>query len=115
MRHQRKGYLRRLYRVWARLSNDGRRTSPLIEELWQEYHREFAAVRAYWRYHADPRKPLAVAAVGRAIKRGDLIRPASCSECGGSGQMLGHHASYEPEHQLDVEWLCPKCHGRFLK
>jgi hypothetical protein len=55
-------------------------------------------------------------AVRLAIKRGDLIRPSSCSRCGvtpppaadGRSQIHGHHHDYSLP--LDVEWICAKCH-----
>ena len=51
-----------------------------------------------------------------AIRKGVLIRPTKCSQCG-CGRSAGtihahHHRGYEAEHALDVVWLCRKCHMR---
>ena len=49
------------------------------------------------------------AAVRAALKRGDLIRPNICSDCGATSPSLhGHHADYSKP--LEVEWLCASCH-----
>jgi hypothetical protein len=54
-----------------------------------------------------------------AIKMGLLIRPEECEGChnkpgyGKIGQALiqaHHYLGYSKEHELDVQWLCPKCH-----
>lgn len=48
------------------------------------------------------------AATHRAIKRGELIRPDACEECGRVGTVEAAHYSYaEP---LNVRWLCRQCH-----
>jgi hypothetical protein len=63
----------------------------------------------------------AQAAVNAAVKDGRLTRPEFCDECGAwpdimpngfqSWVMNGHHhKGYDPEHWLDVVWLCPACH-----
>lgn len=51
-------------------------------------------------------------AVHSAVRAGTLIRPELCENCGqpARSRIHGHHRSYTPEHLLDVEWLCPKCH-----
>ena len=44
-----------------------------------------------------------------AIKSGRLIRPATCSQCGGTTpQIEAHHTDYSKP--LDVTWLCTYCH-----
>lgn len=55
----------------------------------------------------------AVAEVSKAIKRGDLVRPEVCEQCGkpGNGAKINaHHDDYEKP--LDVRWLCVQCHKR---
>ena len=47
-------------------------------------------------------------AVRLAIKAGELVRPETCSACGGRGRIHGHHDDYARE--LDVRWLCAACH-----
>lgn len=48
--------------------------------------------------------------VARALKLGTLVKPDSCEDCGGLGLLHGHHEDYDKP--LDVDWLCPGCHGR---
>lgn len=55
--------------------------------------------------------------VRRAIERGDLHRPAFCSECGadpgpgkdGRACIHAHHFNGY-DRPLDVQWLCVRCH-----
>jgi hypothetical protein len=56
--------------------------------------------------HARVRK-----ATERAIARGELVRPSTCSRCGTrGGRILAHHEDYAAP--LDVVWLCSGCHRR---
>lgn len=56
-----------------------------------------------------PYEMTANAAVHYALKRGVLVRPDRCQDCGAPCKPDGHH----PDHSkpLEVEWLCKKCHG----
>ncbi len=47
--------------------------------------------------------------VRRAIKRGVLVVPATCSVCGGAGDIQAHHEDYSKP--LDVKWLCKPHHA----
>lgn len=52
-------------------------------------------------------------AVSNAKRDGRLVKPGSCEHCGTSEKKIqAHHWSYEPEHWLDVIWLCTSCHGK---
>lgn len=52
-------------------------------------------------------------AVSYALKRGKIIRPLSCSRCKKEVFVHAHHyLGYEPEHKLDVQWLCDPCHKK---
>lgn len=55
-----------------------------------------------------------------AIKRGLLVNPEQCSECGFSGRfsdgrtaVQGHHDDYN--FPLNVRWLCQRCHHEWHK
>jgi hypothetical protein len=50
-------------------------------------------------------------AVQDAVKRGILVRPDTCEQCGGPGPIEGAHADYS--RRLDVRWLCRSCHRRW--
>lgn len=48
-------------------------------------------------------------AVQQALKAGTLIKSEFCERCGaGSDHIEAHHWDYHEE--LDVRWVCPKCH-----
>jgi hypothetical protein len=49
-------------------------------------------------------------AVQNAVKRGSLVRPERCEDCGLPGALHGHHEDYS--RKLDVQWLCASCHRR---
>jgi hypothetical protein len=56
-------------------------------------------------------------AVRRAVKRGQLKRPAACERCGvvpipsSDGRAVIHaHHYLGYDHPLCVQWLCPNCH-----
>jgi len=47
--------------------------------------------------------------VARAIRRGELVRPAHCEQCSATGRAIqAHHDDYN--RPLDVRWLCRSCH-----
>jgi ribosomal protein S27AE len=67
---------------------------------------------ARWRA-ANPEQAKAMArahaAVLRAVRRGDLVRPDACERCGRSGTIVeAHHPDYA--ELLVVRWLCRACH-----
>lgn len=52
------------------------------------------------------------AQVAKAVRKGELVRPSFCSECGRDGRkILAHHDDYD--NPLDVRWLCTFCHHRW--
>ncbi len=59
-----------------------------------------------------PEKHKARGKLNKAVERGVVNKPGSCSRCGEeveSHRLHGHHADYSKP--LDVEWLCSICHG----
>ncbi len=78
------------------------------QSAWQQTHRR-ALKKASTRY---PHKQAAVRAVSAAVKSGRLVRGTTCSAkgCRSGKHIEGHHWSYEPEHWLDVAWVCAKHH-----
>ena len=67
-----------------------------------EYYERYSRYR---REHPDKRRAFTL--VAEAIKRGELIRPEVCSQCGESGTVVAHHDDYG--RPLDVTWLCIRC------
>lgn len=58
-----------------------------------------------------PLMPQAWRAVLTARRSGQLVKPAACQGCGRTLHIVAHHhLGYEPEHWLDVQWLCRPCH-----
>jgi len=49
-------------------------------------------------------------AVTRAVLAGKLSKPDTCSLCGNTRKLVGHHDNYEKP--LDVRWVCHECHKR---
>jgi hypothetical protein len=46
----------------------------------------------------------------RAVRKGDVVRPCTCSLCGIECVPDGHHEDYSKP--LDVIWVCKTCHRR---
>lgn len=57
---------------------------------------------------ARPRRAAARYAVKRALRRGDLVRPDRCEECGKRRPTEAHHRDYS--RPLSVRFLCTPCH-----
>ncbi len=84
-----------------------------------EYYREYDRQRMDGRSNEakknwmknNPIKKAAQLAVSSAIKKGLLIKPTVCENCGKTDcRIEGHHESYEKEFWLSVNWLCSVCH-----
>lgn len=58
----------------------------------------------------NPHKIASQRALRYAVRVGKIKRPDTCSSCGVRCFPEGHHWSYAKDHQLDVIWLCKKCH-----
>jgi len=49
--------------------------------------------------------------VQTCLRRGDIVRPETCSLCGVPSRLDAHHyLGYAVEHWLSVQWLCRLCH-----
>lgn len=60
-----------------------------------------------------PEKIAARQAVRNALRRGNIIKPESCSNCKVMDKIYAHHhAGYDLENQLNIIWLCKQCHWR---
>lgn len=58
-----------------------------------------------------PDKAIAHDAVQLALRRGFLVKPSSCSECGtetAARDLHAHHEDYA--RPFDVRWTCRSCH-----
>jgi len=62
---------------------------------------------------ANPEKVRAHKLVTLAVKRGDLIKPSTCSKCGVEEKLDAHHENYL--WPLKVKWLCHPCHKTLHK
>jgi hypothetical protein len=92
---------------WSKAESDRR---------WkQANHDRVMASNARWQAANPERRRLSTLAreqVRAAIKRGDLIRPDTCEECGTAGVTIeAAHADYS--RPLEVRWLCRPCHRRW--
>jgi hypothetical protein len=109
---QEKQYLRTRYE-----SNKER--SKAEQYAWRRSNAEKVRGKQQAYRLANPQVHLAQLAVERAIKRGQLVPPAVCSAClnptspasDGHRTIQAHHyLGYAPNYQLDVVWLCCRCH-----
>jgi hypothetical protein len=77
---------------------------------WRNHAKELARHREWYKRHPD--RDRATQAVAAAVKRGDLVRPDTCSKCGGAdvGGIEAHHEDYTKP--LEVVWYCVPCHAK---
>lgn len=71
------------------------------------------------KYYSDNNnllKKIARYALRNAIRRGEIVKPTTCSNCleiKKSNKIQGHHhKGYEKQYHLDVIWLCDDCHKK---
>lgn len=77
-------------------------------EMRRRYRRTENGRRAYNRYRkVFPGKVEAQKLAQMAMRRGELVKPAKCSECDRT-QVEAHHDDYAKP--LEVRWLCRWCH-----
>ncbi len=92
-----------------------RKQTPEGREAQRRERQSEAYKRSQQRYHERAIAAgisMARAAVGNAIKRGELPRAKTlpCSHCGKPAFSYHHHLGYEREHHLHVIPLCTPCH-----
>ena len=94
--------------VWAY------RTNPENHEKIVAYRKSAGWKDYIGKYNAEHRKDAKVrarSAVQCALRSGKLARPDCCESCRCKCKTVAHHASYDEEKWLTVEWLCSACHG----
>lgn len=104
---------------YRRLKADPVKYAALIERKRRERARkpEYERERKRkWRA-ANPEKVKRIRdaghAVETAVRRGELYKRNSCQACRMIGKVEAHHhKGYEPDHWLDVQWLCAMCHAK---
>lgn len=92
----------------TRFKND-----PRVRERHKRYQSTEAGKEAMERSRKkwlaqDPRRRAAHVLLNNAVRDGRVVKPASCSRCGNTGRVEGHHPDYDMP--LVVIWLCPMCH-----
>jgi hypothetical protein len=100
------------------------------QRAYDKAHPEWFRATRRAAYHRNPAKALAITArwrarhreryllIGRtqervrqAIKKGLLVRPDRCEQCGQMARIEAAHSDYS--RPLDVRWLCALCHRRW--
>lgn len=57
----------------------------------------------------NPEKKSAQRLLGRAVQKGLILKPKSCSKCKSTEKIEAHH--YDYKEPLEVDWLCISCHN----
>jgi len=82
-------------------------------ERQKQSHRKIAAVKNVQKLRSTEegkRKHVAQYKFSNAITAGKIKRPSTCSKCGCSGRIEGHHKDYSKP--FDVVFLCTICHNQ---
>lgn len=78
----------------------------------EEYRLKVLETKQKWSDN-NQHKRKAQNVLSNAKRDGKITALEYCEHCGTTERKIqGHHWSYEPEHWLDVIWLCPACHGK---
>lgn len=111
-RERRRDHIRARTRVWCAANKER------IRGYHQKYQSSLPPERVAEKNRRVPQEnKRAYALVWKAVhKDGRLVKPTSCTRCGGGGRIEAHHTDYSKK--LAVEWLCKACHAaehRFLR
>jgi len=87
------------YKQWLKQYSVEESTKAIAKQSHQKYRQQY------------PERMKAKDFLNGKIKSGKIQRPATCSQCGATTRVDGHHwKGYSKEHWLDVIWLCRACH-----
>lgn len=79
------------------------------KRAWAARNREAQMERTRRERLEQPERSRARNLVQKAVDRGHMEKPATCSACDDEGVRIeAHHEDYE--RPLDVTWLCKPCH-----
>ena len=100
-------------RKWSAQNNEKRR--KINRASYAKHRKKRLSYSAEYKAR-NPLKAKAQWQVYWAIKKGVLLRPPICSECGLKRTIQAHHhKGYKEESWLDVIWLCIPCHRQSHK
>jgi hypothetical protein len=96
-------------RYWQ--SDKGRETMDRSRKANGPKHRERDRLAYHARVAERPDQARAQQRVNYAVQMGWITKPEACESCGKTVRLHGHHhRGYAREVELDVTWLCPRCH-----
>ena len=83
------------------------------EKMYVKSHRAVytSAVKNWRKNHPNSSK--AHGRIQMALKKGTIVKPKNCSNCGGIKRLHAHH--YDYNYPYSVQWLCSECHRNLNK
>lgn len=84
------------------------------KKAWHVQHQDRYDAWQLKRQREDPQKWSARVHVNDAVRDGKIAKPSTCSDCGKAAPYIEghHHKGYDKAVELDVVWLCKKCHAK---
>jgi len=94
---------------WKSYNADWRQEHP---DYWREYWASGKGIEVqHKRHQRHPLERKARSALDNAVRLGKIARPNICQICGVITKPEAHHwQGYDPDHWLDVQWLCHQHH-----